>query len=163
MQQYRSQITRQPRAAVRAVPYAAPSRRRRLVFWLAVAAGVALALALAASVSGCSQANRGVLQEPSRSSQPARHRSPNEWDRSVRLAARREKRSLVFGPVAGLRPLPAESFARAEWPTAPGFTSLGEVVHFRLWWYDRQGTGEHDRDYGFRRFEYYRTGIRYGN
>jgi len=123
----------------------------------AVVVGFALAALLMLS-AGCAAPERDAVQ--TRPASPTRLQQPVQKRRSIsRMALARASRSSLLFAAPGVRGPSAEVFARAEWPVTFGGMRAGEVVYYRLWWYDRQGLGRYDVDYGHRRFDYYREGV----
>lgn len=47
---------------------------------------------------------------------------------------------------------------RSTWPSTEGDTSLGQTVHYRILWYDRQSLWPNRHDYSYRTFRSYREG-----
>lgn len=74
------------------------------------------------------------------------------------LPAEATRASLIFAAEPDLTPLPAEAITRADWPTTSGRTSGGETINYQEYWYDAQGLGPFDYDYGYRTFTQWRSG-----
>ena len=149
------------RPLTRTVTCALPSRARRVLLVLGIITAVLLVVAAMTGLAGCSQQIAPAFERPVQQSVPVQLDELKGKPRKMKLADAGRKRSLLFLPVAGLTVVPPRAFGRADWPTTPGSYSLGETVYYRLWWYDRQRIGRHGQDYGWRRFEYSRAGVRY--
>lgn len=65
--------------------------------------------------------------------------------------------SMLFDPHPALNNAGQYS-ARAGWPTASTYIEDGEQIHYRVQFYDYQGTPFHGRDYFVRRFTAVREG-----
>ena len=68
----------------------------------------------------------------------------------------RPRATLIFDRQPGR--FTSEDFGRSDWPSAPGWSSYGQVVTFREHFRDVQGPGFHRMDNTWRRFDTWRVG-----
>ena len=137
-------------AVVACKPRAIPGLVYQTLHILAAITLGVLLLAVLAAIGGCSRPAVSVLAcAPARSCHAA----------GLCLARSAPPRaSLIFPAEPGLTPIPADQIARADWPTAPGLTDYGQTVNYQEYWYDAQGLGPFDVNFGYRTFMSWRTG-----